>query len=121
MKYKSHTGGEVIQKKDYSKKIIFRLADFRVKGHLLQTVTVPPRTKQRLHKHFQQYEVYYVLQGICTIVINGKDYVAQLGDSFITEPGDIHQLWNKSNKEFTLVVFKINYPQEGDDTEWIEE
>lgn len=121
MKYKSHTEGEVIQKKDYSKKIIFPLADFQVKGHLLQTVTIPPQTKQRLHKHFQQYEVNYILDGECAVIINGKEFFGKPGDSFITEPGDTHQLWNKSHKEFTLVVFKINYPQEGDDTEWIEE
>jgi len=92
MKHKSHSDGEVIKKKDYSKKVIFSLQDFLEKGHMLQEVTIPPQTKQRLHKHFQQTEVWYVLKGETSIFINGEEFVAHPGDSFIAIPGDTHQL-----------------------------
>ena len=41
--------------------------------------------------------------------------MAKLGDAFICEPGDKHYFWNKTDKEFKLVVFKVDYP-EIDDT-----
>lgn len=119
MKYKSASEGEEIVKKDYRKKIIFSLNDFQIKGHLLQVVTIPPQTKQRLHSHNKQTEVYYIFEGETTININGKDYHAKAGDAFITSPGDVHNLWNKTDKDFKLVVFKINMPEDSDDTNWL--
>src|SRR5690348_11651459 len=121
MRYKTNKDGEVIIKKDYSKKVLFSLADFDEKGHLLQTVTIPPQTKQRLHKHFKQTEVYYILEGESSIFINGQEFLASVGDAFIASPGDTHQLWNKSGKPFKLVVFKINLPENDEDTQWLEE
>lgn len=34
-------------------------------------------------------------------------------------PKDKYNLWNKSNKDFKLAVFKINLPKEND-SHWIE-
>lgn len=121
MRYKSNNNGEKVNKKDYSKKVIFSLSDFEEKGHLLQEVIIPPHTKQRLHFHNTQTEVYYVLEGECSIFVNGEEFVASPGDGFIVSPKDKHQLWNKSDKPFILVVFKINMPESTDDTEWLEE
>lgn len=117
MKYKSCSEGVDIIKKDYRKKIIFSLDDFQEKGHLLQVVTIPPHTKQRLHSHRVQTEVFYILEGETIITINGVDYAAKPGDAFISSPGDVHNLWNRTEKEFKLLVFKINLP-ENDDTDW---
>jgi quercetin dioxygenase-like cupin family protein len=121
MKYKSSTEGSIDTKQDYSKRIIFSGADFLEKGHVLQVVTIPPRTKQRKHVHAVQTEVFYILEGETTININDRDYCAKPGDAFICEPEDTHFLWNKTDKEFKLVVFKIHKDERSDDTEWIEQ
>lgn len=118
MKYKSASEGVDIIKKDYRKKIIFSLDDFQEKGHLLQIVTISPHTKQRLHSHRTQTEVFYILEGETIITINGIDYPAKPGDAFISSPGDVHNLWNKTENEFKLLVFKINLPENDDDTDW---
>ncbi|OGK24777.1 hypothetical protein A2954_00920 [Candidatus Roizmanbacteria bacterium RIFCSPLOWO2_01_FULL_37_12] len=120
MKYKSLNEGEELVKKDYRKKIIFSLNDFQEKWYLLQVVTIPPKTKQRMHSHNKQTEVFYILEGETIIIVNGKDYLAKPGDAFISSPGDIHNLWNKTGKDFKLVVFKINMPEGEDDTNWQE-
>jgi quercetin dioxygenase-like cupin family protein len=62
--------------------------------------------------------VFYVLEGECLIFFDGKEFLAKPGNAFICEPGDKHNLWNKSKKEFKLVVFKINFPEK-DDTTWL--
>lgn len=120
MKYQPQTTEGEMVKKDYSKRIIFPLSAFTQKGHLLQIVTIPPKTKQRMHSHQLQTEVYYILEGETVITINGTDYIAKPGDAFITEPGDVHNLWNKTEADFKLLVFKIDMPENSDDTSWHE-
>jgi len=119
MKYRPAGSGDVVEEQDYSKIIIFSSDDFEVPGHLLQVVTVRPHTRQRLHLHRQETEVFYVLEGQAVIKIGGEEFPAQPGDAFICSPGDRHSLWNQSGEDFRLVVFKINKPEE-DDTTWFE-
>lgn len=118
-KYTPAGSAETVQEVDYSKMIIFSADDFEEEGHLLQVVTVPPRTRQRLHFHREQIEVFYVLEGQALIRLGGEDFVARPGDAFVCSPGDKHSLWNESDEDFRLVVFKINTPAE-DDTDWME-
>lgn len=120
MKYRASGEGQEVVKSDYKKKIIFSLDDFDEKGHLLQVVTIPPNTRQRLHSHHRQTEVFYILEGEATITGNGVEYLARPGDAFICSPGDVHNVWNKTDQEFRLVVFKINLPDDGADTQWDE-
>jgi quercetin dioxygenase-like cupin family protein len=120
MKYRSATEGELVVKQDYRKRIIFSLEDFDEKGHLLQVVTIPAHTRQRLHYHEKQTEVFYILEGQAILTIDAVDTLARPGDAFICSPGDVHSVWNKTDREFKLVVFKINLPEEGDDSQWLE-
>lgn len=120
MKYRPLTEGKEIVQKDYRKKVILASDDFDEPGHLLQVVTIPPDTRQRKHSHGKQTEMFYILQGEATITINDIDYLAKPGDAFICSPGDVHNVWNKTNKDFRLVVFKINLPEEGEDSHWLE-
>jgi len=117
VKYKPHTIKGTIHAKDYSKRVIFIPEDFQKEGHLLQVVTIPPKTKQRPHFHRKQTEVFYILKGEAYIYINNKEYLAKPGDAFICSPGDKHNLWNQTDKDFKLVVFKNDFPR-GSDTEW---
>ena len=120
MKYVDADSGEWQHKKDYSKKFILDQDAFGNDGHLLQVVTIPPQTKQRVHWHHQQTEVFYILEGEAIIYINDQEYPSKPGDAFICSPGDKHNLWNQSDEPFSLLVFKIDLPQD-DDTEWVEE
>lgn len=121
MKYKKFSDGKLIQKQDYSKVVLFDLNDFKASGHWLQLVTIPPQTKQRAHVHHQQTEVEYVLDGEATFIINGEEILATKGDAFVIEPGDKHNVWNKSDVPCQILVFKINYPENGEgDSEWLE-
>lgn len=120
MKYRSSTEGREIVKQDYRKKIIFSLGDFDEKGHLLQVVTIPANTRQRVHSHARQTEVFYILEGEAIITVNDMDYPARPGDAFICSPGDVHNVWNQTDQEFRLVVFKINLPEGEEDSTWHE-
>jgi quercetin dioxygenase-like cupin family protein len=118
-KYARAGSGETVQEVDYSKTIIFSGDDFQVPGHLLQVVIVPPQTRQRLHFHQQQTEVFYILEGQASIRLGSEDFLARPGDAFVCNPGDEHSLWNQSDQDFKLAVFKINAPV-ADDSVWLE-
>jgi quercetin dioxygenase-like cupin family protein len=118
MKYNSLDQVMSVDKLDYSKKIIFDSDDFIQSGHLLQVVTIPPRTKQRIHFHNKQTEVFYVLKGKALLTINEVEYPTKEGDSFICSPGDKHNLWNKSDEKYEILVFKIDFQKDNEDTEW---
>jgi quercetin dioxygenase-like cupin family protein len=120
MRCRPRGSGKTVQEKDYSKEIIFSTEDFEEEGHLLQVVTIPPRTKQRLHLHREQTEVFYVLEGRGIISISGSEFLAGTGDAFICSPADTHSLWNQSDEDFKVLVFKINKPEK-DDTAWLED
>lgn len=120
MKYKSTNKITPTLRKDYSKKVIFDVNELPKGGHVLQVVTIPPKTKQRPHHHNEQTEIFYILEGECLIFINDQEFLAKPGDAFVCDPGDVHNLWNKSDKEFKLIVFKVNRPENHEDTLWSE-
>lgn len=115
MKYVQAGKGRKVIKSDYSKEILLELVDFKQPGHLLQVVTNPARTKQRLHYHKKQTEVWYILQGKAIWKINNIEYKVQPGDSFIIEPGDAHQADNMGDEDMKVLVFKINLPENDED------
>lgn len=118
MKHQALSAVNPIVKPDYSKKILFNPEDFIQPGHLLQVVTIPPQTKQRVHYHHKQTEVFYVLSGEALLTINNIEYVTKPGDAFICSPGDKHNLWNKSQEKYEILVFKIDLQKNDEDTEW---
>lgn len=120
MKFRKASEGEEIHKKDYSKRVIFSLADYEEKGHLLQEVIIPPQTKQRKHVHQFQTETSYLLEGEVTFVVNDKVFEMHAGDAIIHPHGETHFVWNKTDKPAKILVFKINFPENSDDTEWLE-
>jgi quercetin dioxygenase-like cupin family protein len=120
MKFKSSFDSQIDIKKDYSKKVIFYSKDFLEPGHVFQEATIFPNTKQRMHFHFKQTEVFYIISGESILNINNKEYPVKPGDAFICEPKDKHFFWNKTNQELKLVVFKINKDENSEDTEWVE-
>lgn len=97
----------------------FNMDDLPDGGHLLQTVTIPPQTKQKPHYHDSQTEIFYILEGECIIYINNEEFMAIPGDAFVCSPGESHYLWNKTDKILILVVFKIGLTDK-DDTHWQE-
>lgn len=80
---------------------------------------VPPKTRQRLHAHSEQTEVFHILEGEGLLYINAREFLARPGDAFICSPGDRHSLWNQSDLDLKVLAFNMNKPQEGY-TDWID-
>lgn len=73
---------------------------------------VPP------HAHRSSVEVYVVRRGVCALVVNGELYEIGPGDVVLMEPGDMHELTNRGEEAFEVLVFKTNATE--NDTSWAE-
>lgn len=119
MKKRLRVKEDIIRKIDYSKRIIFDPTIFKQQGLQLQEVTIPANTRQRSHFHKKQTEILYFTEGEGFIFFNDEKFSVRAGDAFVCEPGDRHYLWNRSDKPIKLVVFKINYSPNLEDTFWM--
>ncbi len=100
----------------YRKRRLLSAEELRQAGALLQVVVVPPGSHIPPHRHATSVEVYVVVQGNCELVVNGERHELRPGDVILMEPGDVHELTNRGEEPFELLVFKTNATAE--DTKW---
>ena len=83
---------------------------------------VPPGKKAwPFHRHFSQWEFYYVVEGQGKMRLDGDEYVAfKAGDSLLCPPGEAHQIVNDSDGDVVLQIIADNpisdpveYPDSG--------
>ena len=86
-------------------------------GTLVQMVVMAPGDTIPDHVHHTSTEFYYVVGGQCRLVINEENHTLGIGDMFLTQPGDVHRLYNETDEPFTLLVFKTNSSSQ--DTFWV--
>ena len=69
-------------------------------GRLLEMIASwePHSIKPLEHYHPYQQEQFSVLDGEMSLMLNGKTYVLQKGDSFEIPPKTVHAMWNHSDK-----------------------
>ena len=102
----------------YRKNRLLSAEALRQPGALLQVVQVPPGSHIPPHRHATSVEVYVVRRGECELIVNGERHTMRPGDVILMEPGDVHELINRGDEVFELLVFKTN-AEEGDVTwEW---
>ena len=92
----------------YCKRRLLSAEELRQTGALLQVVVVPPRSHIPPHSHRTSIEVYVVVRGTCELVVNGAHHEMRPGDILLMEPGDVHELTNRGEEPFELLVFKTN-------------
>jgi len=57
-----------------------------------------------LHYHCQLYEVYLVVRGSSTIVVNDTPIALHAGDVIVVEPGEVHTFVESSPDYFHFVL-----------------
>lgn len=102
--------------RDYRKNRLLTAEALRQPGALLQVVVAPPGAHIPPHSHATSVEVYVIRSGVCDLITNGERYVMRPGDVILMEPGDVHELINRGDEPFELLVFKTNAAD--GDTNW---
>lgn len=111
MKFIPANTGKWILGNGYKKNIL--LKDINLKGTLVQIVVVEPNDEVKPHLHKKMTEVFHILEGEGTMIIDNKTFHLKPGDTLTCEPNEVHSTKNSSNKIFKFVVFKTN-AEEGD-------
>lgn len=119
MKLVRAADGTLVTRPDYSKTILLTRDHFNHDGHLTQSLTIPPHTKQRHHRHHIQSEVIFVVHGECDAIVNKTNYQLTAGDNLMIEPEDVHCFENNGYEPCHMFVLKIHYPDDSEDTEWL--
>lgn len=71
-------------------------------GLIMGITTILPHGSSPLHRH-NCHQVYYVLTGEATLVIEGKEFVAEKGDAVSIPPNSKHKSINSGDEPFSFV------------------
>ncbi|QFU24109.1 cupin domain-containing protein [Shewanella eurypsychrophilus] len=69
-------------------------------------VVITPGEAHPCHKHVTQEESFLVLEGECTVYVDGEPVLIKEGDYLRCEPGESHQFSNESDSNFKAVFVK---------------
>jgi mannose-6-phosphate isomerase-like protein (cupin superfamily) len=63
-----------------------------------------PRQRGRIHRHQRQEEVYFVLEGTLTLVVEGEDQTVERGELVRVAPEVRRQLVNRGPERVVMVA-----------------
>ncbi len=100
-----------IQGKSYKKRIL--IEELKEKINLIEDVVVVPKGEIPYHGHEFTDEIFYVINNSAIMIVNNKEFEVKTGDMIYVNKNESHGFRNESDKEFKMIVFKINF-QKGD-------
>ncbi|HZR57413.1 MAG TPA: cupin domain-containing protein [Terriglobales bacterium] len=87
---------------------------------LVQTPTLsvieermPPGTEEVRHYHRESNQFFYVLKGILSVEVEGREFELTVGQGVQIPPKTPHQLWNRHSVDAEFLVIS-NPPSHGD-------
>ena len=84
-------------------------------GYLTKTICVLPNHKLSVQSHNHRSEHWVVLEGTALVLLDGKEYIVNSGDSIDIPLGSKHSLQNPYDKELKIIeVQKGDYISEDD-------
>jgi uncharacterized cupin superfamily protein len=96
-----------------------------VTGFGINLLTLAPRKRLRVHLHERQEEVYLVLEGELTLIVEGEPHVLGAGDVARVAPKARRQLTNPSSERVVILALGGSGEHESRDarawTSWEEE
>lgn len=94
---------EVLKKEDFESNL----------QHFHETIVYPHSTIGN-HLHKGNEEIYYIVRGEGTMIVDGEEVRVFAGDAVITHSGSHHGLINDTDEELKILVFQCNYHSTND-------
>jgi mannose-6-phosphate isomerase-like protein (cupin superfamily) len=76
---------------------------------------VPPGDAERRHRHARARQFFYVLTGVATLEIDGREVTVTAGQGIEVPPGTPHQFFNRSSADVEMLV--VSSPRSHGDRE----
>jgi mannose-6-phosphate isomerase-like protein (cupin superfamily) len=70
----------------------------------LNQLVLQPRQRGRIHRHVRQEEVYLVLEGTLTLLVEGEPHALERGELVRVAPGVRRQLSNRGPERLVLLA-----------------
>ena len=90
-------------------------AELGVTSFGLNQIVLRPGQRGRIHRHEHQEEVYLVLEGTLTLLVEGEETTLERGELIRVAPGIRRQLVNRGPGALHLVALGGANPHEGRD------
>jgi uncharacterized cupin superfamily protein len=91
----------------------------------LNQIVLRPRQRSRIHRHARQEEVYLVLEGTLTLVVEGDEQTLERGELIRVAPAVRRQLVNRGPQDLVLLAIGADGEHQGRDgeafTDWAQE
>ena len=100
-----------VKGKSYQKRIL--IEELKEKINLIEDVIIVPKGEIPCHSHDFTDELFYIINNSAIMIVNNKEFEVSPGDMIYVDKNESHGFRNKSDKEFKMIVFKINF-QKGD-------
>ncbi len=88
---------------------IFKKEELKGKARLFARLRLGKGCSIGYHKHENEEEVFYVMQGRGTVTEDGKQYTVEAGDAILTGGGSGHSVRNDSDQPLDLVAVILLY------------
>jgi quercetin dioxygenase-like cupin family protein len=102
----------------YARGVLFPYGNELDPGVQVQINTFEPGGGAGNHKHLEQTEFIYCLEGRLKLTFREREVIFEPGDLLVIESGDEHAAENIGESAVKLLTVKINGSP--DDTEWLE-
>jgi quercetin dioxygenase-like cupin family protein len=76
--------------------------------HFIEYLIVPPGVTIGQHRHGDNEEIYFIIDGHARMTINGEERQVKPGDFIINHPGWEHGLRNESDEAVKLLVIEVD-------------
>jgi mannose-6-phosphate isomerase-like protein (cupin superfamily) len=76
---------------------------------------VPPGDAEQRHRHARARQFFYILAGVATLEIDGREVTITAGQGIEVPPGAPHQFFNRSSADVEMLV--ISSPRSHGDRE----
>jgi mannose-6-phosphate isomerase-like protein (cupin superfamily) len=83
----------------------------------INQLVLEPRQRGRIHRHHRQEEVYVVLEGTLTLVVEGEDQTVERGELVRVAPEVRRQLVNRGPERLVLLALGGTGEHQGRDGE----
>jgi quercetin dioxygenase-like cupin family protein len=99
-----------IQGKSYKKRIL--IEELKGKINLIEDVTIIPKGEIPCHEHKFTDEIFYIVKNSAKMIVNKEEFEVSPGDMIYVDKNESHGFRNENDKEFKMIVFKINFQKE---------
>ena len=99
-----------VKGESYQKRIL--IEELKEKINLIEDVIISPKGEIPCHSHDFTDEIFYIVSNSAIMIVDNEEFKVNSGEMIYVDKNKSHGFRNESDKEFKMIVFKINFQKE---------